>query len=67
MDSIEKAKVRIEHWMHHNDHHLEDYEAFALELERAGKTESAAAIREMIGYTAKSGECLQKAMDALGL
>ena len=65
MDSTEKAKIRIEHWMHHNDHHQEDYEAFALELEEAGKTESARAIREMMEYTVKSTECLKRAMKAM--
>jgi hypothetical protein len=67
MDSIEKAKIRIEHWMHHNDHHYEDYEAFAMGLDKAGKTESARAIREMMEYTAKSTECLKKAMNALDM
>ena len=37
MDIIEKAKIRLEHWIHHNEHHGEDYEAFAEELEKAGK------------------------------
>ncbi|MFC1863034.1 hypothetical protein ACFL1Z_03680 [Thermodesulfobacteriota bacterium] len=65
MEFIEKAKVRIEHWMHHNEHHSEEYEMFAEQLEEAGKKESASSIREMIELTSKSSECLRKASDAL--
>jgi hypothetical protein len=66
MDFVQKARVRIEHWISHNDHHLEDYDAFAGELEAAGKAESAAHIREMILHSTRSSECLRKALRALG-
>ena len=33
MDFIEKTKVRLEHWISHNEHHLEEYEMFAKQLE----------------------------------
>jgi len=66
MEFIDKAKARIEHWIHHNDHHNEDYEAFAQQLEEAGKGESAASVREMMELTSKSTECLRKALEKLG-
>ena len=66
MEFSEKAKVRIEHWIHHNEHHNEDYEEFAKQLEGVGKSESAACIREMIDLTLKSTDCLKKALDTLG-
>ncbi|MBN1106263.1 MAG: hypothetical protein JXL84_22840 [Deltaproteobacteria bacterium] len=66
MDFVQKAKVRLEHWIGHNDHHLEDYDAFAKELEAEGKAESARYIREMIQHSARSNECLRKALLALG-
>jgi hypothetical protein len=66
MDFVHKAGVRIEHWISHNDHHLEDYETFATELESAGKAESAKHIREMILHVARTTECLRKAFRALG-
>lgn len=66
MDFVHKAGVRIEHWISHNDHHLEDYETFATELESAGKAESAKHIREMILHVARTTECLRKALLALG-
>ena len=33
MNFAEKARIRMEHWINHNLDHLEDYEAFAGELE----------------------------------
>jgi hypothetical protein len=65
MEFIEKAKVRIEHWIHHSDHHNEEYEMFAEQLEEAGKSESAGYVREMIDLTSKSTECLRKALETL--
>jgi hypothetical protein len=65
MDIVEKAKIRLENWIHHNDHHGEEYELFADQLEEAGKGESAKYIREMIELSSKSNECLKKALNAL--
>ena len=66
MESIEKAKIRIEHWITHNEHHYEEYETFADQLEEAGKAESARYVREMMTLTAKSTECLKEALKRLG-
>jgi hypothetical protein len=66
MDFLEKARVRLEHWVEHSDHHIEDYTLFAEQLDQEGKTESASYIREMIELNQKSTECLKKALDALG-
>jgi hypothetical protein len=65
MEFTEKAKIRIEHWIHHNEHHGEEYEMFAEQLEDAGKTESAGHIREMVKIISRSTECLKNALDAL--
>ena len=65
MDFIEKATIRLEHWITHNDHHQEEYEMFAEQLEEAGKKESAEKVREMISLTSKSTDCLRKALKAL--
>ena len=65
MDFIEKAKIRLENWITHNDHHQEGYEMFAEQLEDAGKNESSEYVREMIEMTVKSNECLRKALKAL--
>lgn len=65
MDFVEKAKTRLDHWMTHNTHHLEEYEIFADHLEDAGKTESAGYVREMVDLSAKVNDCLKKAIQAL--
>lgn len=65
MDAMEKARIRLEHWIEHNDHHQEEYENFAQELAELGKTESAALIRQMITLNDKATECLRQALQAL--
>ena len=65
MDFKEKAKIRLESWITHNDHHQEEYEMFAEQLEEANRTDSAKHIREMIELNSKSIECLRQALKAL--
>ena len=65
MDFVEKARIRLEHWITHNDHHQEEYEMFAEQLQDAGKMESAGNIREMMKLTAKGTDCLRKALKAI--
>ena len=66
MDFVEKAKVRLEHWITHSDHHYEEYAVFADQLEEAGKSESAKHIKEMIDLSGRATDCLRKALKALG-
>jgi hypothetical protein len=65
MDALEKARIRLEHWIEHNDDHQRDYETFAEELTRLGKIESAALVREVVGLNTRSTECLRQALQAL--
>ena len=65
MDFVEKAKIRLEHWKTHNDHHYEEYELFAEQLEDAGKTQSAEYIRELMKLSSKMGDCLSNALKEL--
>jgi len=65
MDFIEKAKIKIKHWIDHNDHHQEEYDEFANYLEKEGKMESARHIREMKQLISKSSESLRKALEVL--
>ena len=65
MEFIEKAKIRLEHWIHHSEEHYEEYLSFAQELEDAGKIESARHLKEMISLTDRSTECLKRALKAL--
>ncbi len=65
MDFIEKARMRLEHWLSHNDHHHEEYELFADQLEENGKAAAAGQIREMAKLASKSNECLRNALKEL--
>ena len=51
MDFVEKAQIRLNHWIAHNESHQEEYEKFAAQLEGAGKTTSALQIREMVALS----------------
>lgn len=66
MDAIQKAKVRLEEWIHHSGHHMGDYEKLALELEALGKKESACQIRKAVDLAFQGAEHLKKALEALG-
>lgn len=66
MELTDKARIRLETWISHNDHHREEYEMFAEQLEQMGKKESAGHVKDMLEMTAKGTECLRKALKALG-
>lgn len=65
MDAIEKARVRITHWLEHNEGHIREYENFAAELDASDKNESARHIREMAALALQSNDCLRRALQAL--
>lgn len=62
MNFVEKSRIRIEHWIHHNLDHLENYKAFADELEAAGKDECAWRIRAMGDLMSQSNDYLKEAL-----
>ena len=66
MDFLEKAKIRLEHRITHNDHHQEEYEMFAEQLEQAGREDSARHVRKMISLSAECTNCLREALKAIG-
>ena len=65
MDFREKAKIRMEHWLIHDQGHLAEHHEFAQQLSQAGLSESAAAIREMADCLAQGMDCLQRALAVL--
>ena len=66
MNFAEKARIRMEHWINHNEHHGEEYEAFAGELENAGKAECAWHVRAMGDLLSQSNDHLKEALRYLG-
>ena len=65
MDFDQKARIRIERWLDHSHHHIEEYEEFARELEEAGKKEAAGRIRDMIRLTAEADQKLKEALELI--
>lgn len=65
MEFKDKARIRLEHWIEHSEHHNDEYEQFAGQLEEAGMVESAGHIREMMVFEEKSAACLKRALKAL--
>ena len=65
MEFLEKAQVRLNHWLAHNESHRAEYQKLAAELDGAGKTASAKQVREMVALSERSDECLRKALDGL--
>lgn len=63
MEAIERARLKLEEWIHHLSHHMEDYQKLASELETLGKRESPSQIRQAVDLTS---EHLKKALKALG-
>ena len=55
MDFLERARLRLKHWMDHNEKHREEYAAFADQLEQAGEPASAVHVRQMAELAAKVG------------
>ena len=67
MDFSEKIKIRIDHWIKHNEDHLREYEELAKELDKAGKKETADHIRNMAILVAQGDKSLQLALETLAL
>jgi NAD-specific glutamate dehydrogenase len=65
MDLIEKAAIRIEHWIAHNDEHVSEYRSFAEELKSAGKADSAQQILKAAEQMAQGSDAMRRALKAL--
>jgi hypothetical protein len=65
MDFHEKAKIRLEHWVAHDQGHLTEYKAFAQELSDAGLAQSAEAINDLVGSVENGIDCMQRALAGL--
>jgi len=67
MEPLDRTALRMTHWLEHNQHHCEEYEELAQELEALGKSESAQALRKMIAHAQKGNAQLERALAALGV
>ena len=62
----QRAAVRIEHWIGHNENHLRAYEEFAGELVAQNANACANEIRALVELTRQSTDRLRRALAALG-
>jgi hypothetical protein len=65
MEFKEKAQIRLQHWLSHNEDHVREYRRFADELEAAGLAASGKAVREMTDCVEKGNACLREALHVL--
>jgi len=65
MDDIQKSKVRLAHWIEHNEDHLKGYEEVAGLLEREGKPTVALKIRKGIESIKAANREFEQALQEL--
>ena len=62
MNDIEKSRIRLKHWLDHNEDHLKGYEDVAALLEKEGLAEAAAKVRQGIEMTSKANDEFRAAL-----
>lgn len=62
MDFVEKARIRLKHWLDHNENHLREYKEFADQLDTAGKNESGRHMKEMVDLATRANQCIRNAL-----
>lgn len=65
MNFDEKAIIKIENCIKHNENHLIEYVEFAQELENAGKHEGYQYLMEFQALVRESNACLVKALHSI--
>ncbi len=62
---LEKAIKRVEHWLHHMEDHIGDYENFAGFLKDLGNQDAAKEVMRVADLEKEAKACLEKALKAL--
>jgi hypothetical protein len=62
MDERKKLSVMIEHWIEHNDEHMEEYKKWANKAEELGLKSVRKEIEEAIGSLSQSNRHLKRAL-----
>ncbi len=60
MDFKEKLKIRVEHWLEHNDKHCEEYSNFAKELQEHGLSEQKQYLERVVDLTKEISSLFKK-------
>ncbi len=60
MEFKEKAKIRVEHWLEHNEKHYDEYINFAKELEKNGMIEEKKIMEKVAELTKEISSLFKK-------
>jgi hypothetical protein len=66
MDNVEKLRVLLQHWIEHNDGHVEEFEKWRATMTEDAKQSLAAHIGDAVAAMAIVNEKLTKALDEAG-
>ncbi|MEW6531432.1 MAG: hypothetical protein AB1473_11390 [Thermodesulfobacteriota bacterium] len=66
MDDVQKSKIRLKHWIDHNQEHLKGYWEVADLLDRHGQVAASGPIRRAIGLIEEANREFSLALDSLG-
>ena len=65
MDQKKKLSVVIEHWIEHNESHMEEYKKWAQTAGELGLDKVKAEIEEAVGKLTQSNQHLEKALKSV--
>ncbi|GAB6888549.1 hypothetical protein JCM13304A_20480 [Desulfothermus okinawensis JCM 13304] len=65
MEYIEKVRKRLEHWMEHNEKHMEEYKKLAEELKSNGLDSAAHYIMNLVKHTENMNREIEEALKNL--
>ncbi|MFH0822752.1 MAG: hypothetical protein V2B18_08360 [Pseudomonadota bacterium] len=66
MDEIQKNRIRIKHWITHNDDHLKGYEEVAATLRSHGQNDAADKIENAAEFIGSANRAFEEALECLG-
>ncbi len=65
MEYTEKVRKRLEHWLEHNEKHIEEYKKLAAELKTKGYDSAANYILKLVEHTNRMNEEIKNALDKI--
>jgi len=66
MDNVEKLRVMLQHWIEHNNGHVDEFEKWRQTMTEEGQASLAAHIAEAIQTMTTVNKQLEKALEEVG-
>lgn len=66
MDEMDKAVIRVHHWVSHGQDHIDDYRRMAEFLTQAGRPEAAAELFRVVELEERAAGHMKRAAELLG-